>query len=201
LARGIAERRRADTDVLVLGNHGLVVAADTVAGAEDLLSRVCRRLARPVRPAPAADRSELARLADTRYRPAAQDATHAVATDPASLAIAEAGSYYPDHVIFLGHGAPVLQPGETADDLVIRFERAGQGAPAWILAPGAGVLLRADAGEAAEAMARCLADVAARIRPETALDRLTLDDVGALLNWDAEKYRQTLERQRAGGAS
>jgi rhamnose utilization protein RhaD (predicted bifunctional aldolase and dehydrogenase) len=118
-----------------------------------------------------------------------------------SLAVAEAGSYYPDHVIFLGHGAPVLRPGETADGLVQRFEREGQGAPVWILVPGAGVLLRTDAGEAAEAMARCLADVAARIPAETSLARLTLDDVGALLNWDAEKYRQTLERQRAEGGS
>jgi rhamnose utilization protein RhaD (predicted bifunctional aldolase and dehydrogenase) len=63
------------------------------------------------------------------------------------------------------------------------------------------VLIRTDAGDAAEAMARCLADVAARIPAGTPLHRLTADDVGALLNWDAEQYRQTLERQRREAAS
>ncbi|MHA6644049.1 class II aldolase/adducin family protein [Mesorhizobium sp. A623] len=36
LARNIAERLKPQTDVLVLGNHGIVVAADTVAEAEVL---------------------------------------------------------------------------------------------------------------------------------------------------------------------
>ena len=40
LAGAIAERLRPGVDVLVLGNHGLVVAADTVAAAEALLDRV-----------------------------------------------------------------------------------------------------------------------------------------------------------------
>jgi rhamnose utilization protein RhaD (predicted bifunctional aldolase and dehydrogenase) len=201
LARGIAERIRPGTDVLVLGNHGLAVAADSVAEADRLLGRVSRALARPVRPAPAADVARLSALAGDRYRPASDPAAHAVATDPVSLAIARGGSYYPDHVIFLGHGAPVAGAGETADDVVARLAAAGQGAPPWILVPGAGVLIRADAGEAAGAMARCLADVAARVADGTPLETLTDTDVGALLNWDAEQYRQSLERRRREAAS
>jgi rhamnose utilization protein RhaD (predicted bifunctional aldolase and dehydrogenase) len=63
------------------------------------------------------------------------------------------------------------------------------------------VLIRADAGEAAGAMARCLADVAARVADGTPLETLTDADVGALLNWDAEQYRQSLERRRREAAS
>ncbi|TIT49330.1 MAG: class II aldolase, partial [Mesorhizobium sp.] len=49
LARGIAAKLRPGVDVLILGNHGLVVAAETVAEAEALLHRVRSLLARPVR--------------------------------------------------------------------------------------------------------------------------------------------------------
>ncbi|HUG62817.1 MAG TPA: class II aldolase, partial [Methylomirabilota bacterium] len=46
----------------------------------------------------------------------------------------------------------------------------------------------------AEAMARCLADVASRIPPDAPLRYLDLDETAALLDWDAEKYRQMLAR-------
>ena len=52
LARGIAEKMRPGVDVLILGNHGLVVAAETVAEADRLLHRVRSLLARPARGTP-----------------------------------------------------------------------------------------------------------------------------------------------------
>ena len=63
LARAIEARRRAETDVLVLGNHGLVVAAETVAAAANLLRAVTDRLRRPAR---AAGPPDMDRLQDWR---------------------------------------------------------------------------------------------------------------------------------------
>ncbi len=197
LAREIAARRRPETDVLVLGNHGLVVAADTVEAATALLAEVSRRLARPARPLPPGDPAALARLAGANWRPAADPAAHAAATDPASLAIAARGSLYPDHVIFLGPEAPVAGDGEDADAVTARLEAAGIEPPPWILVPGLGVLVRRDASSGAEPMARCLADVAARIPAGADLNWLTDTDVAALTDWDAEKYRQALARRAA----
>jgi hypothetical protein len=42
------------------------------------------------------------------------------------------------------------------------------------------------------AMARCLADVTRRLKPEDPVRTLTLEEELALVNWDAEKYRQAL---------
>ena len=53
----------------------------------------------------------------------------------------------------------------------------------------------------ARAMARCLADVAARIPPGAAVNTLNEAQDAELLNWDAEKYRQALETGRARGGS
>ncbi|WP_292281592.1 class II aldolase/adducin family protein, partial [Mesorhizobium sp.] len=63
LAQGIAERLRPEVDVLILGNHGLVVAAETVAEAERLLHRVRSFLARPARQTAAPDMAALTVLA------------------------------------------------------------------------------------------------------------------------------------------
>ncbi|MBX2854750.1 MAG: hypothetical protein KTR21_07170, partial [Rhodobacteraceae bacterium] len=55
--------------------------------------------------------------------------------------------------------------------------------------------------EAGLALARALGDVAARIEPGAALNRLSDAQEAELLDWDAEKYRQALEAARSAGAS
>lgn len=176
LTRSILRRAPRGTDILVLGNHGLVVGGDTVRHAADRLADVRARLRRPARPAPAVPPSPLPAI--DGYYPATDATTHAVATDPDSLAVARLGSLYPDHVIFLGPG-------------LVLAGTAPQGA-AMLVAPGAGVLLRDGAPAAVPALARCLADVTARLSPAEPIQTLTPDDEAALLGWDAEKYRQAL---------
>lgn len=189
LAAAIVERRQPTTDVLVLGNHGLVVAGDTVAEAEALLRQVVDRIRRPVRQAPPPDIDRLERLASgSAYRLPRDAAAHAVATDPASCRIAASGSLYPDHVIFLGPGAAVLDGGALPP-------AAAAGAPdgpLFLLVPGAGLLLHRRAVAGADALARCLADVAARIAGDAEPTYLSAAQERDLTDWDAEKYRQSL---------
>ncbi|MFO1120701.1 MAG: class II aldolase/adducin family protein [Hyphomicrobiales bacterium] len=178
LAGAIAARLTPGVDVLVLGNHGLVVAADTVAEAATLLSRVVEAVRRPVRAAAPVDRDALeAACAGTAYRPATDDTTHALATDALALARGRDKVFYPDHVVFLGVGVAT----DLASDAPL------------VALPGRGVVIRADAKPAIEPMGRCLADVMRRVRAEDPLVALTEADIDRLVNWDAEKYRQTLK--------
>lgn len=182
LAHLIAARLRPGVDVLVLGNHGLVVAADTVDDAAALLDRIVARLARPPRGLVAPDREALARLCTgTPYRPAHDDETHALATDADALALGGDRVLYPDHVVFLGTSVATTP---ATDSPVVAL-------------PGVGVIVRHDAKPAAEAMARCLADVVRRVEPEALLLALTDAQVDQLVNWDAEKYRQGLPNVNA----
>lgn len=195
LARGIAEKLRPGVDVLILGNHGLVVAAETVMDAQRLLGRVRSLLARPARETATPDIAALTRLAgDTSYRLPADAEAHIVALDPESRRMAEAGSLYPDHVIFLGQGSIVARPGENVADVIARLGAS----PMAILFPDAGVLMRGDAGAGADAMQRCLADVTARVDSAARLNYLTAAENDELVNWDAEQYRQKLN---AAGAA
>ncbi|TGV97102.1 class II aldolase, partial [Mesorhizobium sp. M2D.F.Ca.ET.145.01.1.1] len=141
----IAAKLRPGVDVLILGNHGLVVAAETVSEAEALLHLVRSLLARPARATAPPDIAALTALAGD-YRLPADVEAHAVALDSESLDMAEGGSLYPDHVIFLGQGSVVARPGENVAGVTARLGAA----PVAILFPGAGVLMRGDAGAGAD---------------------------------------------------
>lgn len=178
LAGAISSRMRPGVNVLVLGNHGLVVAADTVEEAEALLDKVVAAVTRPVRSAAPVDRAALQKLsAGTPYKPAEMDEAHALATDPLALKRGERSVFYPDHVVFLGVGVATSFDGN----------------PPLVAIPGLGVLIREDAKPAIEPMGRCLADVMRRVEESDPLVALTDEDVDRLVNWDAEKYRQTLK--------
>jgi len=192
LGRVVAEHLQAGTNIVVLGKHGLVIAADSVAEAERLRAEISRRLARPARAAPDVDRETLSRAEGGGYSPAADDELHAIATDPVSLAAARRGSLYPDHVVFLGPGIIETEGMETAADAARRAERP---AAPLVVVPGAGVLLHDTATSSARALARCLADVTCRLANDDPIDPLNPADEAQLLNWDAEKYRQSLDQR------
>ncbi|MDP1702393.1 MAG: class II aldolase/adducin family protein [Aestuariivirga sp.] len=177
LAKAIAARLRPSTDVLVLGNHGLVVAAETVAEAQALLDRVVSVLVRPVRALVPPDLAALFLLCKgTDYAPAGNNETHALATDGLALDRGKDAVFYPDHVVFLGAGVAT---------------EIGSGAPL-VAVPGKGVLIRENAKPAVEPMGRCLADVMRRIAADDHLIALDTEAIDRLVNWDAEKYRQGL---------
>ncbi|MBM9403758.1 class II aldolase [Gluconacetobacter azotocaptans] len=183
-ARPYGER----ANVHVLANHGLIVSADTVAGAEALLERVIAALAVDIRAAPLADLRALAALAEgSAYRLPADPAAHAIALDPATLAVARGAPLYPDHVIFLGDRIDLLEDGACPPPV------APPAAASMLVMPGRGVLLRRDGWTAGvDAMARCLADVASRLSPADPIRRLSGAEIHALTHWEAETYRQAV---------
>ncbi len=178
LSRAIRQAIKPDTEVLILGNHGLAVAGNTVAEAEALLQRVVKAVQRPSRSLPKPDVNRLAELAKgTSYRLPHEPEAHLFALDPWAHAHGARHVYYPDHVVFLGTEVP---------------EAISANAVALAI-PGAGVLVRNDAKPAIEPMLRCLGDVFRRLEPATPLKPLTAAEIDQLVNWDAEKYRQTIK--------
>jgi rhamnose utilization protein RhaD (predicted bifunctional aldolase and dehydrogenase) len=196
LAQEIAARAGPAARLLVLGNHGLVAAAETVAEAEALLRAASRGLAPPAPPQDGAPDLPSA-LCGPGWAAAGHPATHALARDPARLAMATGGPWFPDAVVFLGPSVAEARPGETAAQAAERLEATGGPPPALVLLPGRGAALRADASPSAKALARCLGEVLARVPPDAALRPLSPQDVMALTRWDAEKHRQGMARDRA----
>lgn len=179
LSRAIRKAYRPGVDVLVLGNHGLAVAADTVAEAEALMERVVAALAGPVRDLGTPDLEALSKAAaGSDYRLPEDPTCHAVALDSEVRSAACNHVYYPDHVVFLGTSIPAtLASGAAA-----------------VALPGLGVLVSKAAKPSVEPMLRCAGDVFSRLPAQAKLKALTAAEIDQLLNWDAEKYRQTMKQ-------
>ena len=174
LTQMILDRSNKATRIILLQNHGLIVMGDTVTEVSDILSEVESRLMMPVLrgakrvPVDAAPRG---------YHWAPESW---IAQDETVTKKALGGSYYPDHVFFLGAAMPV---NETSDD-----------APA-SLYKGQGIALRDGATPSQRAMLRCLHDVLSRVPATWELQPIGVQAEAELLNWDAEKYRQALDER------
>jgi rhamnose utilization protein RhaD (predicted bifunctional aldolase and dehydrogenase) len=184
LAREIerALSARPDTDVLVLGNHGLVLGGEDCQAAEHLLNEIEERLAILPRRAHPADRSRLTGLAgDSPWNLPEDDAIHALATDPVSRNILEGGFLYPCQAMFSDARTPQLfhavdAPGAT--------ERP------FLIIQGCGVLLSPVMTPAEIAMLSGLAQVVQRIDSAAPLRYLTEAEVANGASTAAYRYRE-----------
>ncbi|MFK7892659.1 MAG: class II aldolase/adducin family protein [Granulosicoccus sp.] len=189
----ISEHLESGTDVIVLGNHGLVVAADSVEQAASLLESVRLAVRQPVAETPEKDTGELQGLCSgTDYVPASCADTHVLACNEQALSVAAGGSLYPDHVIFLGNGTVVLNPEQEDPASALQTHQRSEQPSATIAVTGQGVLMHSKSNESQHAMARCLADVCRRVPPGASINYLGTNDTYSLLNWEAETYRQSI---------
>jgi rhamnose utilization protein RhaD (predicted bifunctional aldolase and dehydrogenase) len=188
LGKEIRQRLVSKPDVLILGNHGLVVGADDCDSAEDLLEDVERRLESAVRTTQPADLDALARMAPEGFRIAPDEEVHALALDSFSVRIAVLGTFYPDQCVYVGPALAILD-GNTA---ITRFVDQFGVLPKALLAPGKGVLVSNDLNRAGREVLISLKRVIERLAPETAVRPLDAAEVSRLMNWDAEKYRIAL---------
>ncbi|MEL6921495.1 MAG: class II aldolase/adducin family protein [Pseudomonadota bacterium] len=175
LTEAIAQLLTPETQVFILSNHGLIVAGDTMADVKALMDEVEHRLAmsvllnsnRPDAPAPAGF---------------VWSSGSVLAQDGRLETLATTGSYYPDHVVFLGPALPT---------------RPVEGAPAHLVS-GHGLAVRHDSTPAQKAMATCIADVLTRLPKDWTPTPIGSSAEAELLNWDAEKYRQALAARQGG---
>lgn len=177
-------------DILVLGNHGLVVGGPDCAAAENLLHAVETRLALPARTPRRGDPVRLQAANDRDWQPADSPLLDALATDPVCRAIAGRGALYPDHVVFLGERALCVGPEHCVSHALAEAQAAGIASPHYLVMPEVGVLLSPGISAGARAMLGCLAEVGLRIDDPMQLRYLDDDDAAALLGWEAEAYRR-----------
>jgi len=171
LTREILAKATSETQVFVLQNHGLIGCGTDVAEVSKVIAEVEERLALPARlpephtpsdPCPAGFH-----WANESWMALDQDITKRLI----------GGSFYPDHVVFLGPGLPIADHDKT---------------PPAILLAGIGILLRDDATSSQRAMLKCLSDIFQRLPDGWEVEAIGGAAEAELLDWDAEKYRQAL---------
>ena len=172
--------------IVVLNNHGIIIAGNTIDEVSHLIDDVERRLHLPIL-AEGEPKASPATCSGWQYVPE----VCALATDPLLFKRATSGTYYPDHVVFLGPAMPSLPASELA-----RLNPDEFPVPA-VLVEGQGVYLKSDAKPAQRAMLDCIYHVLSRIPEDWTLAPIGEEAEAELLNWDAEKYRQALAKRSA----
>lgn len=172
LTREILARVQPETQVILLQNHGLICCGATVQEVSDLVDEVERRLAMP----PATVDSDAPKTAAPDGFEWAAESWIAQPGRACDLVLS--GSYYPDHVVFLGPALPKHDSGPW---------------PA-VLMPEHGIAIKRNATSSQRAMLRCISDVLKRLPDSWTATPIGPDAEAALLSWDAEKYRQKLSR-------
>jgi hypothetical protein len=200
LARAIGRAFSAspDTNVFVLGNHGLVVAGEDVETVDTLLSDLRKRLAIPPRAAPPADLDVLREICrDPQWALPDDDALHTLATDLISQAIVAPGFLYPCQAIFSDSRTsdpfrPIRYPGSGG-----RWEGSRHCDRSFLILDGRGVVVSRSMAPPELAMLSGLAQVVRRLNSPARLRYLTGPEVAGLSNEVADRYRKLSTRGRS----
>lgn len=173
-------------DALFLASHGIVIGAESISQLQDLLDTICQSLA--VAPGAVSAGGWAGPNVECRgYAPSPHDRIHALGRDPQLLHRVERNwALYPDHVVFLGPSAIVIR-----EDALGALPECG---PAFAIVRERGVLQAPHAGAGHVAQLGCYLDVLLRQPPGDELLTLSRSEIGQLLGWEAERYRQSIGR-------
>jgi len=182
-------------NVLVLGNHGLVVGGDDCAMVEktlNIIQTACKQQVRSIELPPHAQLTEYAKILDMRLP--LHEEIHALGTDPECFRRCQDGVLYPDQAVFLGPCLESIRKNE--DPVKVANEhrnKTGTNADYFII-EGIGVLLARNAKDIFDEMLLCHVNILLRIEAAADLRVLSSEEVGSLLNWEPEKYRMLLDK-------
>lgn len=194
LAAAISENLRSGpADVLLLENHGIVVGGETPETAEALLRMVEKRLEFSVRPLPDVPPDTSGRGGE-HY--ALLPEISGLALDSELVNILAAAPLMPDQVVFLGGAVPVCAPRESVAEAAARTLASFGVTPAVVLKPEVGIYALSGRSQGASSLIDCLYEVARRVPSGARVRGLSPKEAAELIGWDAEKYRQILDRQR-----
>ena len=181
-----------ETDVLILGNHGLVVCGHNCHTAEKLLCEVERRLAITPRRFPKPDTTVLAMIARfSRWQFPDVDSLHALGTDAVSRRILKGGVLYPCQAIFLGQTMPQLPPAAVLSKSTERLN-GKDATPPFVVVERSGVMLNEKMSSAERATLIGLVQVTQRTEEAARLRYLNGEEVTGVLSKGAHGYKEVV---------
>lgn len=189
----LALQNTKNANVIFLQNHGIVIGGVDIEEVNHILQIVTDALRisschyclsnPPVRP--------LNIDGQAIYYPVSDQAVHQLAIEADLFPRLRSNwALYPDHVVFLGAFSHTY-----ADEKTLQYElRGSDEIPELIFIQGVGVFAKSGFSTAKQVQLRCYYDVLVRQHEEHVINALTTQQIGELLNWDAEKYRMRVSK-------
>ena len=194
LAREIERilRDAPETNVFVLGNHGLVVCGTDCRCVDALLRDVERRLAIMPRPSPEPVPGLFTVMSrSSQWRFPELQALHALGTDAVSRAILRKGILYPCQAIFLGSKLTVLPCSVPLSSLADYFMGRAQG-QSYAIVEGGGIIVNEKIKRAEYETLIALMQVVQRVETSAPLRYLTETEIADVLADGTHRYRETV---------
>ena len=171
-----------ETDVFIIGNHGLVVCGPDCETAEKLLYEVERRLAITPRQFPKPDTAILGMIAQfSGWQFPDVDSLHALGTDSVSLKILKGGVLYPCQAIFLGQTMPLVPPALAVSKFTEHLNGKDR-TPPFVAIESTGVMLNEKMTSAERATLIGLMQVTQRTEESARLRYLKCAEVAKVLS-------------------
>lgn len=193
LAKEVAKclQLKSDIELLLLENHGVVLAANDVVQAESMLEELLNRLS--TKPHKTACTSVTyppqSFHVPLGYKRSDDLAINQLAINPEFiLRLKNDWAICPDHVLFLGANALILD-APTAQ--ICKAENYAAAHP-FIFVEGLGTLESLEINRTQKDLLRAYYEIMARQVGSVKLKTLSDQQVKEVLNWDAEKHRKTM---------
>ena len=183
-----------NAQIVFLANHGVVIGADSIQEIDELIHEVSEQMTYPKNDLPTTKlknkKDDDSLMNSKKYRIAEDNEYNALALNPVLFNhLASDWALCPDHVVFLGHEAKILNKN-------IFFNEIGdspENSPPFIFSMNQGVYESFDISIGQKAQLECYFQILRRQGALQKLSSLSPEQVSELLNWDAEKYRQSLK--------
>jgi len=175
------------SDVLILGNHGLIVGAETAHFAENLHNKVINKL--KIFPRVVRNKNLKDLKVNIKNIPNAKlPKNHRVnylANDRWLFNLSQGNSPFPDHVVFCG-GKLVFSNINEIQNIknINKFK--------YIIVPYNGVIILERNSNELEKMLLAQVEIYLRLKPNLKVRLLSNHECAELKNWGAEKYRKQL---------
>jgi rhamnose utilization protein RhaD (predicted bifunctional aldolase and dehydrogenase) len=180
-------------NILILANHGVVIAGASLNEVNNLLQQVLDRCKEKPRTLKTITQAALKNLSTEwvglGYHLPSNAALHSLSID--SIAISFVLNHwvmYPDHAVFLGKKAIIKKDKEPPNIFLTQLDNL----PSCIFIEKCGVVVSQDFSYVQNAMLNCFLDVVSRISVDATVVSLHEGQISELLNWDAEKFRQKI---------
>jgi ribulose-5-phosphate 4-epimerase/fuculose-1-phosphate aldolase len=199
LARGIEKALSANPNsgIFVLGNHGLVIGAESCAAVETLLSTVGQRLSVSPRSPDQPDYAMLAEIADgSSWILPADNHVHALGNDPVSQAVLSPGLLFPCQSLFSNSNTLELFRSIPCPDPGDQWQSRYHDRP-FLIIEGCGVIVKKTMTPAQHALLSGLAQVAQRIGASAPIRYLTEEEVTGSSGSVTSRYRETAGASRS----
>ena len=179
------------TNILILENHGLIVAGDVIEDTYKLLLKIHKKLDLIRNENLGLDYLEEITNIDG-YNHKNTDKYKLFSTHNEKFISLFPKSFYPDHVIFLGPGIPTFLDEKEANEFIQNLKKKNINLPPYLILKYKGLFENTLAIPAAKEMIDCFLEVLLRIDLSKSLKFLSSLQESELLNWDIEIYRQSI---------